>query len=84
MDEAYYKALETVQKRPRADKGLKIVYTLLHGTGNVPVRTMFNRSGYDVKVVGEQCIPDPDFSKTKSPTLKIKRRLKKLLNWHGI
>lgn len=67
VDEAYYKALETVQERPGAKKQIKIVYTPLHGTGNVPVRTMLHRLGYEVVPVGIQCIPDPDFSKTKSP-----------------
>lgn len=66
VDEAYYKALESVQERPNEAKDLQIVYSALHGTGNVPVRTMLNRLGYEVKVVGEQCIPDPDFSKTES------------------
>lgn len=77
VDEAYYKALETVQERPGADKDLKIVYTPLHGTGNIPVRTMLNRLGYEVKVVGEQCIPDPDFSKTKSPNPENKKAFEK-------
>lgn len=43
VDEAYYKALETVQERPGLNKTIKVVYTPLHGTGNVPVRTMLNR-----------------------------------------
>lgn len=32
VDEAYYKALETVQERPGAKKDIKAVYTPLHGT----------------------------------------------------
>lgn len=45
VDEAYYKALKTVQERPGAEKNVKVVYTPLHGTGNVPVRTMLSRLG---------------------------------------
>ena len=73
VDEAYYKALETVQERPGEEKNLSIVYTPLHGTGNVPVRTMLNRLGYTVYPVGVQCIPDTMFSKTKSPNPENKK-----------
>ena len=73
VDEAYYKALETVQERPKEQKNIRIVYTSLHGTGNVPVRTMLNRLGYEVHPVGEQCIPDPNFSKTASPNPENKK-----------
>lgn len=73
VDEAYYKALETVQERPVVEKKIRVVYTPLHGTGNVPVRTMLNRLGYEVHPVGEQCIPDPDFSKTTSPNPENKK-----------
>lgn len=67
VDEAYYKAVMTVQERPEEAKDLKIVYTPLHGAGNVPVRTVLSRLGYNVEVVEEQCFPDPDFINTKSP-----------------
>ncbi|WP_296879758.1 phospho-sugar mutase [Thomasclavelia sp.] len=67
VDEAYYKELDTVQEYPELDKGIRIVYTPLHGTGNIPVRTMLNRLGYEVYEVKEQCEPDPNFSNTKSP-----------------
>lgn len=67
IDEAYYKKLLDVQERPELLKTIKIVYTPLHGTGNVPVRTMLDRLGYNVSIVEEQCAPDPFFSKTKSP-----------------
>ena len=79
VDEAYYKALETVQERPGAKKNIKVVYTPLHGTGNVPVRTTLNRLGYEVKTVGEQCIPDPNFSKTASPNPENKKSFDKAI-----
>ena len=75
--EAYYKALETVQERSGVEKKVKVVYTPLHGTGNVPVRTMLNRLGYEVKTVGEHCIPDPDFSKTASSNPENKKSFDK-------
>ena len=67
IDEAYYEKLLEVQERPELKKKIKMVYTPLQGTGNIPVRTMLNRLGYEVHEVKEQCDPDPLFSKTKSP-----------------
>lgn len=41
---------------------LKIVYTPLHGTGNIPVRTILKELGFTkVFVVKEQELPDGDF-----------------------
>lgn len=46
----------------------KIIYTPLHGTGNIPVRTSLKKAGFkQVYVVKEQELPDPDFSTVKSP-----------------
>lgn len=46
----------------------KIIYTPLHGTGNIPVRRSLDRAGFkNVFVVKEQEMPDPDFSTVKSP-----------------
>ncbi|MBR6940416.1 MAG: phospho-sugar mutase [Clostridia bacterium] len=44
---------------------LKIVYTPLHGTGNIPVRKIL--SSFDVTVVLEQELPDGNFSTVRSP-----------------
>lgn len=47
---------------------LKIVYTPLHGTGNMPVRRVLAELGFDkVWVVPEQEEPDANFSTVKSP-----------------
>ena len=49
-------------------KKLKIVYTPLHGTGNVPVRRILREMGFEnVYVVAEQETPDGDFPTVKSP-----------------
>lgn len=41
---------------------LKIVYTPLHGTGNIPVRTILKELGFqNVFVIKEQELPDGDF-----------------------
>ncbi len=52
---------------------LKIVYTPLHGTGNIPVRRML--SNMDVTVVKEQELPDGNFSTVRSPNPEEKDAL---------
>ena len=47
---------------------LKIIYTPIHGTGNVPVRRALKESGFiDVTVVKEQELPDTEFSTVEYP-----------------
>lgn len=49
-------------------KTLKVVYTPLHGTGNLLVRRVLAELGFEkVYVVEEQAIPDGNFSTVKSP-----------------
>lgn len=52
---------------------LKIVYTPLHGTGNIPVRRVLD--GLDVTVVKEQELPDGNFSTVRSPNPEEKDAL---------
>lgn len=68
IDEKYYDAVMAVSLNPDIDKkGLKIVYSPQHGTGNVPVRTVLDRLGYEVIPVEEQCFADTEFSNTPNP-----------------
>ena len=47
---------------------LKIIYTPIHGTGNIPVRRALKESGFtDVTVVKEQELPDTEFSTVEYP-----------------
>ena len=49
-------------------KDLKIVYTPLHGTGNLPVRRVLEELGFtNVFVVGEQALPNGDFPTVSYP-----------------
>lgn len=49
-------------------KDMKIVYTPLHGTGEMLARRALAQAGFDsVQVVEAQAVPDPDFSTVKSP-----------------
>ena len=52
---------------------LKIVYTPLHGTGNIPVKRMLE--GMNVTVVKEQEMPDGNFSTVRSPNPEEKDAL---------
>lgn len=46
----------------------KVIYTPIHGTGNVPVRRSLEEAGFkNVYVVKEQELPDPHFPTVKSP-----------------
>lgn len=50
------------------EKNLKIVYTPLHGTGNLPVRRVLRELGFgQVYVVPEQELPDGDFPTVSYP-----------------
>lgn len=51
----------------------KIVYTPLHGTGNIPVRKILE--GMNVSVVKEQELPDGNFSTVRSPNPEEKDAL---------
>lgn len=67
VDESYYKAVMSICVCPDVKKDIKIVYSPQHGTGNVPVRTVLQRLGYNVIPVLEQCEPDTEFSNTLNP-----------------
>ena len=49
-------------------RDMKIVYTPLHGTGEMLARRALAQAGFEaVQVVEAQAVPDPDFSTVKSP-----------------
>lgn len=69
------KYIEKVQEQSvfTEPSDLKIVYTPLHGTGNLPVRRVL--SNMDVTVVKEQELPDGNFSTVRSPNPEEKDAL---------
>lgn len=76
--EQYYNKVMGVCTNPDVFKSadLKIVYTPLNGTGNEPVREMFNRVGLkNVSVVKEQQMPDGNFTTCPYPNPEIKEVL---------
>ena len=67
IDCLYYKRVSALSINPDVKKDIRIVYSAQHGAGNVPVREVLKRCGYDVRAVEEQCYPDTEFSNTKNP-----------------
>lgn len=67
--------LSTVKKQSLYEEpsDIKIVYTPLHGTGNVPVRKIL--SDMNISVVKAQELPDGDFSTVRSPNPEEKDAL---------
>ncbi|SEO58417.1 phosphoglucomutase [Amphibacillus marinus] len=72
VDKAYQESLKSIIQQPAVidavAENLKIIYTPLHGTGNIPVRQALRAMGFtQVAVVAEQEKPDPTFHTVTSP-----------------
>ena len=78
IDDKYMEALKKLVLHPEAIKqmasSLKIVYTPLHGTGNVLVRRVLKELGFEqVTVVPEQELPDGNFPTVSYPNPEDKK-----------
>ena len=72
VDDDYIAQVKTLSINPdllrTEGPKLNIVYTPIHGSGNVPVRRVLKEVGLtNVAVVKEQELPDPNFSTVKVP-----------------
>lgn len=72
IDDKYIEALKALVIHPEIireeARNLKIVYTPLHGTGNIPVRRILKELGFEkVYVVKEQELPDGNFPTVDYP-----------------
>ena len=72
MDDRYMEELKKQSIHPEIIKAMakdiKIVYTPLHGTGNLPVRRVLKELGFEnVYVVKEQELPDGNFPTVSYP-----------------
>lgn len=81
IDEIFIKESQKVLKHPdfvkENGKKLKIIYTPLHGTGELVITGALRMAGFDnVYVVPEQSIVDPNFSTVKKPNPEEKDALK--------
>lgn len=77
IDDAYMESLKKQVIHQDAidamNKELKIVYSPLHGTGNVPVRRVLKELGFEnIYVVKEQELPDGDFPTVSYPNPEAK------------
>ncbi len=72
MDKMYIKAIKKQVLHPEiiqeVEQNVKIVYTPLHGTGNIPVQTVLEELGFtNVYVVPEQELPNGNFPTVDYP-----------------
>ncbi|MFA7412333.1 MAG: phospho-sugar mutase [Tissierellaceae bacterium] len=68
IDQAYDEELLKLSINEDIDKDIAIIYTPLNGTGNIPVRRILKKRGFNnVLVVAEQENPDPDFTTVGYP-----------------
>lgn len=68
VDSAYIRAVKEQSLGTKIPDDFKVVYTPLHGSGNIPVRRILAETGVkNVFVVPEQEKPDGEFPTVKSP-----------------
>ncbi len=88
VDDAYIAELKKLVIRQdcidKYGKDLKIVYTPLHGTGNIPARRILKEIGFEnVYVVPEQELPDGDFPTVSYPNPEAKEAFELALKLAG-
>lgn len=66
VDEIYINEIKKIILRPNLNKNFRLVYTPLHGTGQVFAADVLKSVGYDVHPLACQMTNDPDFSGVKS------------------
>lgn len=65
--------ISEIKKQSIHQSDLQVVYTPLHGAGNIPVRRALE--GFEVSVVKEQELPDGNFSTVRSPNPEDRKAL---------
>ena len=85
LEEAYIKELENLVLNKEIikteEKNLKIVYSPLHGAGNIPVQKILKKLGFsNVFIVPEQEEPNGDFPTVKYPNPESKEAFSLALN----
>ncbi|MCQ9209678.1 phospho-sugar mutase [Granulicatella seriolae] len=71
VDKAYLEEIKSVTINPdllQESKDLVVVYTPLHGTGEMLSKASLEQAGFTgLRIVEEQAVPDGDFTTVKSP-----------------
>lgn len=82
VDDAYIAAVKAQSMKIDIPKDFKVVYTPIHGSGNLPVRRILSEIGVEnVIVVKEQELPDGNFSTVNSPNPENKEALDMAINY---
>ena len=80
IDEAYMNEIKKQRLNPeiiKKQENLSIVYTPLHGTGNIPVQKILNEIGFkNINIVKEQQEPDGNFPTVEYPNPEDKNAFK--------
>ncbi len=75
-DDAYINAVKEQSVRVGIPANFKVVYTPIHGSGNIPVRRILSEIGVNnVELVKEQELPDGNFPTVESPNPENKEAL---------
>lgn len=85
IDDAYMEELKKnvlhLDSIKKVQKDIKIVYTPLHGTGNIPARRVLKELGFEnVYVVSQQELPDGEFPTVSYPNPEDKAAFKLALD----
>lgn len=84
IDDSYIAELKQLSLNPekiKEQENLKIVYTPLHGTGNMPVQRILKEIGFkEIFVVPEQEMPDGNFPTVDYPNPEDKKSFKLALD----
>ncbi len=76
VDDAYINAVKEQSMQIEIPEDFKVVYTPIHGSGNIPVRRVLSEIGVkNLIVVNEQKLPDGNFSTVNSPNPENKEAL---------
>ena len=80
IDESYMNEIKKQSLNPeiiKKQENLSIVYTPLHGTGNIPVQKILNEIGFkNINIVKEQQEPDGNFPTVEYPNPEDKKAFK--------
>lgn len=81
FDEVYMERLLSLKSFPDESYDLKLVYTSLHGAGLEPIKTGFERFGFNnVTIVKDQSVPDGDFPLAPNPNPETSEAFEKAIN----
>ena len=82
VDKAYYAMVMASLRRAGLIRrsSVKVAYTPLHGSGNIPVRHMLSELGISVSVVAEQELPDGSFPTVKLPNPESAEAMTKVIS----